>query len=205
MNGSLLSATQEPGEPAHGPGRGHSAWWSWTAPGQGKIRLQTYAPAFLPALAVYTGNNLTSLVPIAAGSSPLEALVTSDVPYHIAIDTADGRVGLFNYELHFEPRPAALTQMAHPSNLPEATAHPLLLGIEVSPGASGASGARLLQVRLTGAAGCRIALQSSADLVHWTTLREATGSEGGYLFEDTVTPGRSQKFYRAVLLPLAEP
>ncbi|MDB6026257.1 MAG: hypothetical protein JWM68_2480 [Verrucomicrobiales bacterium] len=60
--GSSEFATQEPGEPLHLP----AVWWKWTAPADGEVVLSTYGTVLGTELAVYTGDTLGSLIPIAS-------------------------------------------------------------------------------------------------------------------------------------------
>jgi hypothetical protein len=96
--GSLLGlnllATLEPGEPRHAnkPG-GHSLWMTWQAPASGVATFTTLESLFDTVLAVYKGNELTALTPVAANDDD-GGLLTSRVrfnavageKYHIAVD-----------------------------------------------------------------------------------------------------------------------
>jgi hypothetical protein len=92
--GLNLLATLEPGEPRHAnkPG-GHSLWMTWQAPASGVVTFTTLESLFDTVLAVYTGNDLTALAPIAANDDD-SGLLTSQVrfnafageKYHIAVD-----------------------------------------------------------------------------------------------------------------------
>ena len=57
-------ATLEPSEPVHAdPVRNlKSRWWSWTAPGTGPTQVSFDNPSYPPAVVLYTGNTLGSLV-----------------------------------------------------------------------------------------------------------------------------------------------
>lgn len=71
--GTTAGATAEDGEPAHAGTRAdHSAWWSWPAPTNGEVTVGTtptspepFSGAMVPELAVYTGESLESLAPVA--------------------------------------------------------------------------------------------------------------------------------------------
>ena len=85
--GNNANATLEPGEPRHGPTTAASVWWTWTPPLSGWAVIDTGGGAFLPATAIYTGVELSSLALVA--SSP-ETYVTrfpvvAGTPYQIAI------------------------------------------------------------------------------------------------------------------------
>lgn len=61
-------ATMEAGEPSHAgvPTVNHSLWYNWSTAADGPVLLDTAGSAFDTVLAVYTGNNLLSLTPIAS-------------------------------------------------------------------------------------------------------------------------------------------
>ncbi|HKS35732.1 MAG TPA: hypothetical protein VJW76_00985, partial [Verrucomicrobiae bacterium] len=66
VTGSNVGATREDGEPnANGPGSivqyVNSVWWSWTAPTNGLVVLQTGASDFATVVEVYTGSALANL------------------------------------------------------------------------------------------------------------------------------------------------
>lgn len=100
VNGSTSFATLEVDEPPHN-GRlaaGASAWWRWTAPASGLATLDTQGSAVDTLLAVYAGDALESLVPVAvnnnvaAGStwSQVQLNVTAGSTYRIAIAQPTG-------------------------------------------------------------------------------------------------------------------
>ena len=54
--GTNVNATKESGEPNHaGNTGGKSVWWSWTAPGSGRVTITTAGSAFDTILGVYKG------------------------------------------------------------------------------------------------------------------------------------------------------
>ena len=90
--GHNFGATTEPGEPVHaGVANGASLWWSWTAPQNGLVRLDTAgstnaAGAVLDtALAVYTGTSLNSLTPVAGNNDELPGLLVSSKLFFRAV------------------------------------------------------------------------------------------------------------------------
>jgi hypothetical protein len=107
--GLNLLATLEPGEPRHAnkPG-GHSLWMTWHAPASGIATFNTLDSLFDTVLAVYSGNELTALTPIAANDDD-GGLLTSRVrfnavageKYHIAVDGFGLAIGetLLNWAL----------------------------------------------------------------------------------------------------------
>lgn len=105
--GSNVGATSEAGEPAHaGQTGGASNWYSWTAPYSGTATIDTLWPQFDSLLAVYTGDTLAGLTPIASNDdiSPTNhaSLVTfaakAGQTYRIAVDGKAGAQGSFVLE-----------------------------------------------------------------------------------------------------------
>ncbi len=90
-------ATSEAGEPAHaGAAARHSIWWEWTAPSTGPVGMDTIGSTAQARFAVYTGNALNALVPVASatvpfpsGSSAVSFPATAGTRYLIAADTGD--------------------------------------------------------------------------------------------------------------------
>ena len=71
------NATREPGEPLHaGRAGGHSRWWSYTPASDRVVKLSGCA-ANDPLLAVYTGDRVDALRPVAIGAE-------SGSPYYCA-------------------------------------------------------------------------------------------------------------------------
>jgi Divergent InlB B-repeat domain len=110
-------ATKEPGEPDHAaqPG-GASVWFSWTAPSSGPVSISA-CPYFEEApdtlLAVYTGNSLSSLVPVAASDDSPSACkeagsevafdAVAGTNYRIAVDSKNHSDGLFSLDVNGRP------------------------------------------------------------------------------------------------------
>ncbi len=95
-------AGAETGEPAHaGAAAAGTLWWQWTAPSTGSATLSTAGSAYDTVIAVYTGNTLAGLVPVAANDDA-GALATSEVvftarlgvTYQIAVGAKGGGSGL---------------------------------------------------------------------------------------------------------------
>ena len=92
--GNNTSATAQPGEPQHaGQPGGESIWWSWTAPSNGPVAIDTIGSTFDTLLAVYTGSSVSALTPVVSDddySSLSASLVTftavGGVTYAIAVD-----------------------------------------------------------------------------------------------------------------------
>ena len=106
-DGFNVGATAEPGEPSHDnvSGPTSSVWWRWRAPFSGDVTFTTAGSTFDTVLAVYQGDAVSELTPIASdddatlpdGSLILESLVTFRAQerelYHIAVDGFAGDEG----------------------------------------------------------------------------------------------------------------
>jgi hypothetical protein len=95
--GNNINASSDDNEPLHaGLNSGKSVWWSWTAPETGPVRISTFGSDFDTILAVYTGNTINSLTPVASNNDDeelgggLTSLVTfpaiKGTTYQIAVD-----------------------------------------------------------------------------------------------------------------------
>ena len=102
------NATVELAEPFHaGNIGGASLWWSWTAPSDGTLIVNTGGSNFDTVLAAYTGSSLSNLTEVASNddsvSYGLQSEVIFDVvegtTYNIAVDGYNGNFGNINLEL----------------------------------------------------------------------------------------------------------
>jgi len=99
--GTNVDATTEWGEPGHYfYSFGHSVWWSWTAPSDGDVTVDTCGSDFPTVLAVYTGTSVEALTPVArnriafdycaapvpSGGSKLSFTARAGQVYKIAVD-----------------------------------------------------------------------------------------------------------------------
>ncbi|HOX01930.1 MAG TPA: leucine-rich repeat protein [Verrucomicrobiota bacterium] len=104
------NATREPNEPQHaGKPGGRSVWMRWQAPGTGTMRLTTAGSSFDTLMAVYTGDTLAGLVPVASDedsggylTSALAFRAVAGQAYQIAVDGFDGASGRILLEWQFE-------------------------------------------------------------------------------------------------------
>jgi hypothetical protein len=138
--GTNVEATTESGEPEHTdpawlgsvtPGK-HSVWWSWTAPSDADVTVDTCGSSFDTLLAVYSGGGVEALTPVASndtafdgcetdqsGVSKLSFAAQSGHTYRIAVDgvipywcawspcsPTEGRVGDIALALNESPPPA---------------------------------------------------------------------------------------------------
>ena len=112
VTGSTVAATREVGEGYHaGDGGSGSIWYSWSAPQDGDIRIETCGSDFDTVLAVYTGTSLSWLTEIASNDdddcgrgSAVAFEVEAAVTYRIAVDGyGAGNVGEVRLGLEFTP------------------------------------------------------------------------------------------------------
>ena len=102
FSGDNTNATRESGELRHaGKPGGHSVWYKWIAPETGITTFATTGSAFDTLLAVYTGNDVSQLTPVAANddvrgrflASEVRFNAVKDVEYQIAVDGLGGAAG----------------------------------------------------------------------------------------------------------------
>ena len=115
--GNNTGATVEVGEPKHaGQTGGRSAWWTWTAPGNGTLTVTTQGSTFDTLLGVYAGSALQSLTRIGSNDDETSSVRTSRVAitvaggtvYRIAVDGYLGEQGTIRLAGTFQAQ-AALT------------------------------------------------------------------------------------------------
>lgn len=109
LEGSLVEATEEPGEPVppYGCGyTGRSAWWSWTAPtnnGVAMIDARLTTPCV--RMAAFTGDTLTNLTNIATGEENWMQFETQPgQTYQIMMDNSQ-EINPLTATLTFTPAP----------------------------------------------------------------------------------------------------
>ncbi|HMN02116.1 MAG TPA: S8 family serine peptidase [Geobacter anodireducens] len=114
--GVNLNATREPGEPVHaGVAGGASVWWTWQGQANGTLSLDTHGSSFDTLLAVYTGESVGSLAPVAAndndgsagGASGLTFAARAGQVYRIAVDGRNGVTGRIVLNRNFTPSATA--------------------------------------------------------------------------------------------------
>lgn len=95
VTGNNTDAFQEPGEPQHaGNAGGKSLWYTWTAPQDGTLFLDTSGSAINTLLGVYEGNSVDTLTQVGSNDDVFPGNQTSAVAvgvlagstYHIAVD-----------------------------------------------------------------------------------------------------------------------
>ena len=149
----------------------------------GTVEISTLGSNFDTILGVYTGSALTNLVVVASSDDVSTNQPTSFVtfkalaytPYHIAVDGYDGEPG--DIQLHISMKDL------------------IWLGLP-KPMASGG-----YQLTLTAPTGRQYGLDTSTNLIDWTTLLGPAFTESGtFQFQDTNSIS-GQKFYRAIIDP----
>jgi hypothetical protein len=119
-SGTTVGATKEAGEPDHGfNSGGHSVWYTWTAPGAGKLVVDTIGSTYDTTLGVYTGNAVDNLTMVPGGlnddAPDLRQLsratisVNAGQTYQIAVDGFAGAAGNYSVNLHYTPPAHAAT------------------------------------------------------------------------------------------------
>jgi hypothetical protein len=121
FTGSTVYATKQTGEPQHaGNAGGHSVWWRWTAPVAGSMTVTTDGSRFDTMLGVYTGANVSTLIPIASNDDLIQGskryssvtfAAARGVTYYFAVDGWDGTRGFVQTNYSFTPaggQPAVL-------------------------------------------------------------------------------------------------
>jgi hypothetical protein len=99
--GYNVDATKEPGEPTPvGNIGGKSVWWSWTAPTNGTVTIDTIGSSFDTILGIYAGSSVSNLVEIVGddeGGGYLTSQViffgVAGISYQIEVDGFDGTFG----------------------------------------------------------------------------------------------------------------
>ncbi len=101
VSATNLLATREAGEPEHAGKKGsNSIWFKWVAPTNGNATFSTAGSTFDTLLAVYTGANVGTLVPVASDedrggylTSKLQFPAANGVEYQVAVDGFAGAAG----------------------------------------------------------------------------------------------------------------
>jgi len=106
VTGTNVGATKEAGEPNHaGNNGGKSVWWTWTAPSNGSVQIDTIGSNFDTILGVYTGSSVSSLTLVASNddsggnmTSKVTFNAVAGTSYQIVVDGYGGASG--NITLH---------------------------------------------------------------------------------------------------------
>jgi hypothetical protein len=179
VTGQNIGATREPNEPDHnGSFSWRSVWYCWTAMTNELVIFDTVGSDFDTLLAVYTGDSIGSLTPVASDNDSGGNLASraffqavQGTTYHIAVDGVQGGSG--NITLNWNP-PCHLTIQ------------------KISP--------TTMRLVLTGEQG-NYEIQGGNDLANWVALTNLSlnGSAQTYLDGDAGKTAR--RFYRAKAVP----
>jgi hypothetical protein len=113
VTGSNVFATAETGEPDPAGVSGmHSVWWSWTAPANGTVYLDTAGSSYETTLGIYTGGSAAGLSLVGESSSagvnyPALAVFTATAGsiYRIQVNGVAGAQGTVQVNLYPPPPP----------------------------------------------------------------------------------------------------
>ena len=118
---STFGGGAEPGEPNHcGKVGGSPYWFSYLAPGNGTLTVDTYTPAYTNVLAVYTwpgGTDFSTLVPVGCASTNAGAghevavfPVSNGTNYYLVVDGLNSGFGTVTLTYNMAAPPAITTQ-----------------------------------------------------------------------------------------------
>src|SRR5580765_448980 len=161
--GTNIFATKESGETNHAnnPG-GKSLWWTWTAPTNGVLQLNTVGSSFVALLAAYEGSSVSNLTRLAAnngvnqsdGFARVTFGVAAQAQIQIAVDGFNNgsaqSAGVIVLNLTFKPDTNAPTVVI---SSPTAGAKTTNTTVTVKGTASDNVAVALVQYRLENAAG----------------------------------------------------
>jgi Immunoglobulin domain/PAS fold len=143
LNGSNVGATAEDGETSHaGLAPRRSVWWSWVAPENGPVTLDTAGSTFDTVLQVYSGSELTHLISLASNDDAPGGTLTSlvhfnavaGVSYQIVVDGHGGDAGnlLLNVTLPVPVVPPGVTVPPASQQYPENAGSTAVFSVGVS-------------------------------------------------------------------------
>lgn len=84
---STFNASTETGEPSHAGRLSRSLWYTWTAPSTGDVSIDTRGSEGDTQLAVYTGESLNGLTPLASNDNESAGFLSSRVAFSATINT----------------------------------------------------------------------------------------------------------------------
>ncbi|MDB6038479.1 MAG: hypothetical protein JWM99_2320, partial [Verrucomicrobiales bacterium] len=184
VDGDNLGATRERGEPLHGPSTNafRSVWWTWTAPSSGTVRLHAWYDYTHFAVRVYSGDSLSTLIPVTSLSEPGPVFfyAWAGSTYQIAVvgsGTESEFQGQFTLSLFAVPLPA-----------------------RISSADSKVTANGMFNVGIAGQKGQSFVLQKSDDLLLWENILTDTVLDGQVRYIDPDFHSSPQRFYRAVPL-----
>ena len=87
LSGSTLAATTETGEPSLGYYATGSVWYTWTAPADGAVAIDTAGSGFDTVLGVYTGSGVSALTRVTSNDNASHSVTTSRVAFRVTAGT----------------------------------------------------------------------------------------------------------------------
>lgn len=185
VTGSNAGASKEPGEPYHGGyAGGKSVWWTWTAPSNLVVTVDTTGSSFENVFVVYTGDSLANLAAVATGyglpgytGGGIDFFATAGTAYQIAVDKTWGGSGSILLNMRSTALPEKVLDLA-----------------------GGFDGTNVF-LRFSGlpARSYRVQFTPKLSPPAWQTLGSVTaGSDGLFQFTDTNGWRQTQRFYRMV-------
>jgi alpha-tubulin suppressor-like RCC1 family protein len=187
VTGTNVGATKEPGEPEHGANQGGSSvWWSWTAPKNESVTLDTTGSSFETLLGVYTGDAVSNLTLVANDNglggyrtyfgSHVAFSAVAGTAYEIAVDGYDGASG--SIELSFQLPSIILSN-----------------NIVIGSGEFLRNGQFQMSVE-NAVTGQDYTLLASTDLVHWAAAFAFVATNSPMVIDDPLAARFKQRFYR---------
>jgi hypothetical protein len=169
-------------EPDHGSDHNKTAWWEWTAPATGPVRIRTEGSDFNTHLAVYTGTSLSAPQSVAANND-VSNEKWSDVQFQAQrgqgyLIMVDGYFGNTSGYGNTRPR---VDQAISPGET-----------LAIYPAA---------EVELPGSLGVRYQLQSSPNLIDWTDVGAVVQGAGVPIRVLDPLRGTNKRFYRYRIVP----
>ena len=171
--GVNFTATNEFGEPVHGP---RSLWYCWTAPSNAPVRFHTHGSTIDTKLSVYRGASISNLTLVAqndnASGLPTSALLfdaAAGTAYLIAVTSPDPGLVSLGWQPAVAPR---FLSAARSSNV--------------------------VELAVSGAASDEYAIHSSSNLSTWVFQSYLTNTTGTVRYTNSTS--QTRQFYRALLL-----
>lgn len=187
--GSVLGASRQPGEPHHGGELGgRSVWWRWVAPADGPVEARTFGSSFDTLLAVYQGNDVSSLTLVGENNNVVRDHVAASrvlwsavagQEYQIAVDgqKTNGAAGSIVLMVKQPPTVVAFK----------------FVSINRRPDAN-------VDLTMQLPVGHKYRIQQSTDLVQWFLVEDVWPQIEEYQRTLSTDPEEFGRFYRAYVL-----
>jgi len=177
---SNTGGSREPGEPViAGVQGGASVWWTWTAPRSGLVTISTSGSVFDTILGVFTGSDLSTLVPIASNDdfegqafSQVTFAAAGGVEYQIGVDGWNGVQGSLRLSLSMRPAPTVEGRLV--------------------------AGGSKIELTITGSAGESYRVEQSENLTQWSEIGQVANPGGVVQYLVDRDPAATARFFRVV-------